>query len=570
MAEKCDWTVLVIEDNPADARLVEEMLKSGDARFRLLHAQECRQALALLEREQPQVILLDLGLPDGQALDTLSQIHYAAPDVPIVVLSINADENLALKALTAGAQDFLVKWQVNGPLLVRALRYAVERKQLQERLYYLAHHDALTGLPNRSHFYEQVHRCLASARRHGRKAAFLFVDVDDFKPINDRLGHHVGDEVLKAVGWRLNQCVRATDKVARVGGDEFALLVTDLDEVATVGRIADKLVRAFDEPLVVDGHALKIRISMGVAVFPTDALDVETLVRKADEALYRAKNQRGESSYRFYSDALEQGNTARRTLERELSQALARGEFVVYYQPQLDVGRGRLHGMEALLRWRHPQRGLLVAGEFLSGLEESGLIVVVGEWVLGEACRQAVVWLKAELGPIRVAVNVSATELLAPAFVDRVVGILEATGLDPPCLELEFSETLIRRVAPRVQGVFERLHALGVRLVIDEIGRGDIALKQLLNLPIHGIKIDRAVIGTASADRRRLAVLRGLIQVAQVLDWWGQACGVETAEQMALLRGECCDEVQGYLVSVPLSPEDCTELLRLPRAEEGP
>lgn len=556
--------ILLVEDNPADVRLVKEMLDTAEClEYELLLAGEFRRALPILERERPQVILLDLGLPDGQALDTLTMMHAAAPDVPIVVLSINGDESLALKALQSGAQDFLVKWEVNGYLLSRALRYAVERKQMQDRLYHLAHHDPLTGLPNRKHFYERLRQCLAIASRHGNLAAFLFMDLNNFKGINDTFGHHIGDQVLKAVAERLSQCVRVTDSVARVGGDEFTLVVSDIDDVSDVAHIAGKVLDTMADPLHVDGHAIDVRTSMGISLYPADGEDIETLIRKADAAMYQAKAEcAGVNQFRFYSSIVNCENAARLELEHKLRRALALGQFSVYYQPQLDLRGGRLIGMEALLRWRHPEEGMLAPARFLSVLEQTGLIVEVGEWVLREACARARAWQAAGLPPLRMCVNVSAVELREKNFVYRVAAALEETGLNPNFLELEFTEATIEKDDTLAASVLQELHKIGVRLAIDNVGAGAIALKHLVRLPVHAIKLDRSIVHDMTSDDTRAAVIKAIIGVAHVFRMRGLAEGVETAEQMEFLRNEECDDAQGYVISQPLTAEACLEFLR--------
>ena len=293
-------TILLVEDNPGDYRLVQLMLdECAVGQFRLLHADQIASAARVLDRECVDIVLLDLRLPDGNGLDTLVKVHALAPDVPVVVLSHVEDESLAVKAVRMGAQDFLVKSHITGPLLVRSLRYALERRRLEEHLHYLAHHDALTGLANRKLFYDRLSRTLASARRHQRPLALMLVDLNDFKQVNDELGHHAGDQLLQQVAERLQAGLRVSDCVARLGGDEFILYVSELGEVGNASRVVQKLLDALRVPYAVDGRMLAVHASVGIALFPTDGDDMEVLVRRADAAMYQAKG-RGRGARRFH------------------------------------------------------------------------------------------------------------------------------------------------------------------------------------------------------------------------------------------------------------------------------
>ena len=559
--------ILLVEDNPADRRLVAERLGNRrDSRFHLLYAERISEALQTLAQEDISLILLDLQLPDSTDLESLIKIHATASGTPIVVLSEIEDETLAIKALQLGAQDFLVKWHTNEHLLVRAVQYALERKQAEEYLYFLAHHDALTGLPNRKLFYDELKQRLATARRHNRPLAVMFLDLGNFKRINDNLGHHCGDLLLQMVGKRLASCVRATDCLARIGGDEFIIALTDMNQpLEDAASAANKLLEIFKEPFRVEQHSVPVHASMGISLYPVDGNDIETLVRNADFAMYRAKAEAdSHSRYCFYSSEFNARSAELAALEQQFQQALKDGEFAVYYQPQVDILHGNMIGMEALLRWQHPKQGLLTPGQFLPEFEETGFMTTIGRWVLREACRQNKAWQDAGHPPLIMAVNISSTELRHNNFVDDLKSTLAETGLAPQWLELEIREQSIEENEEMARVQLEGVNALGVRIALDNLGQSHIPLSFLTRFPIHAIKIDRSIVNDVDTDVNHAAVAKAVIAVARVLNIKGLAEGVERQEQLTFLKGEQCNDAQGYMFGKPLPSAACTELFGMP------
>lgn len=556
------FSILLIEDNPGDQRLVREMLdECGHGQFRLLLADQIMTAMPVLDREKVDLILLDLRLPDGDGLGSLEKIAALATGIPVVVLSEADDEAMAVKAVRQGAQDFLVKQHISGPLLIRSLRYALERRQLEEQLYHLAHHDALTGLANRKLFYERLTRALASARRHQRILALMLLDLNGFKQINDSHGHHVGDELLRQVAGRLGACLRETDCAARLGGDEFIVFVSDLGDAQDAGRVARKVLGALASPYRIDGCDHVVHTSLGIAIHPSDGDDIDVLVKRADAAMYMAKaNGREASRFRFYSRSLDEAAGERMALEEALRQAMANGEFVLNYQPQVDLHSGRVIGVEALLRWRRGGE-LVTAARFMPALEESGLIVPVGEWVIGEVCRQAVAWRQAGLAPIKLAVNVSPRQFRDPRLADRIARIVRDSGLEPHWLELELSEESLHEDEELALDRLWRLDAVGVRLAIDNYRGHSASLRDLQRFPIHAIKLDRSIVQEMTTNPENAAIVRAVISVAHVFKMKGVAEGVETAAQADLLRSHACDDAQGYAFGKPLAAEAISQML---------
>ena len=555
--------ILLVEDNPADRRLVAERLSHpNENRFHLFHAESISESLQILDQNEISIILLDLLLPDCRNLESLTRIHAAANGIPIVILSELEDEVLALKALKLGAQDFLVKWQTNGHLLVRAIQYALERKQAEKQLYHLAHHDTLTGLPNRKFFYDQFKQALAMARRHHRPLAIMFLDLGNFKKINDSLGHHCGDLLLQLVGKRLAGCVREADCLARIGGDEFVIAFTDMAHPQDATIAANKIIEMFAEPFHLEGHIVYARASIGISLFPSDGEDMESLIRNADLAMYQAKAEGTNTShFWFYSPEFNARTAELMRIGEQLRQALANNEFVIHYQPQVDIHSSRLVGMEALLRWQHPERGLLMPTQFMRMLEDTGVITTAGEWVLREACRQNKAWQEAGHPPVVVAVNISRQELQHQDFITTVKRILEETALDPAWLELEIREQTIEADEAWAFSRLSEIAALGVRIALDNLGHSHIPLSFLTRFPIHAIKIDRSIVNDVATDANHAAAAKAVIAVARVLNIKGLAEGIETQEQFNFFRDEHCDDAQGYMFSQPLTPLACAELM---------
>ena len=556
--------ILLIEDNPGDARLVKEMLDEGAASaFELLHADQVSTAIPLLESEPVDIILLDLGLPDGTGLDTLIKVHALAPEVPIVVFSQAEDESLAVKAVRIGAQDFLVKTQITSQLLTRSVRYALERRQLQEHLHKLAHHDTLTGLPNRKLFYDRLARAVAAARRHQRPLALMLLDMDDFKQVNDNHGHHIGDELLKQVAERLNACLRATDCVARLGGDEFIIYVADLADIQDAARVAQKILDALSQPYRINHHQFYCHSSLGIALHPEDGDEMEVLVRHADAAMYAAKQQGGGSSrYRFYSRDIDKATEERNELQLALKQAFEQGEFTVNYQPQVDLHSGRMIGVEALLRWQKPDGEMVLPAQFMSALEETGLIVDVGGWVMETACLQASQWQTMAGGGLKVAVNLSPRQFRDSRLVERVNAALHKAKLPASLLELELSEDSLRDDEQLARDTLHRLNSLGVRLALDNYRGRTLSLRDLKRFPIHSVKLDKAIVRDMTENPEDAAIAQAVISVAHVFKMKGVAEGVETASQADMLREQACDDAQGYMFAKPLSADAFTQLLR--------
>ncbi|MBE0627570.1 MAG: EAL domain-containing protein [Burkholderiales bacterium] len=441
-----------------------------------------------------------------------------------------------------------------------ALRDITARKHAEARIHYLAHHDMLTGLPNRAYLTERLTTILALARRHGTLVAIMFIDLDNFKTVNDTLGHHVGDALLKEVAARIKVVLREADMVSRLGGDEFLVILADFATPEDAGKVADKLLQTISAPIVLECHELYANASIGISVFPRDGDNPEDLIRHADAAMYSAKDH-GRGHSRFYTPGLSSEGAEMMAREARLREALQLGEFVLYYQPQRSVQDLRLVGIEALVRWRHPERGLIDPSEFIEFAETRGLIDEIGHYVLREACRQNKAWQQAGFDAMPISVNVSAVQFRRGDLVAAVTRVLDETGLQARYLELELTEGLLMDTEI-VGAALAGLRALGVTITIDDFGTGYSSLSYLKRYPIDKLKIDRSFIGDLGTDVDDRAIAAAIINLAKTLNLTALAEGVERQEQLDFLRAHGCDEFQGYLAGNPVPAEEFAAFAR--------
>ncbi len=477
--------------------------------------------------------------------------------------------------------DFIIHLQAEGVreeetddiTVIGTAQDITERKQAERAIHQLAYYDSLTGLANRVLFKDRLSNALSYAERHHQHLATLFIDLDRFKIINDTLGHTVGDLLLTHVAERLSDSVRQSDSVsrhadhepmhalARLGGDEFTILLTALPQPEDAGRVARRILDSLAHPFSIEGHEIFISASIGISIFPSDGSTVEALLKNADTAMYHAKEQ-GRNNCQFYSSGLNAAAAERLDLENELRRALERKEFVVFYQPKLNIHSRRILGAEALVRWRHPKRGLVPPGVFLNAAIDTGLIRSMDEWVLHEACRQVKAWEKAGLPAITISANVSNSLFHGRTLPTTVADALRDSGLNPAQLELELTESIAMRDVEASVTMLEGLRTMGVRLSIDDFGTGYSSLSYLQRFPLSRLKIDQSFVRDLLTNENNVKITRAIIAMAHSLNLSVLAEGVETEGQLAKLREEGCDEVQGYLFSRPVCAEDFEKLLK--------
>ena len=438
-------------------------------------------------------------------------------------------------------------------------------RAITERMAHLAQHDFLTDLPNRMLLSDRVANAISLARRHGTKRAVLFLDLDGFKHINDSLGHPIGDKLLLSVGQRLVACVRGSDTVSRQGGDEFVVLLSEVEHAQDAARSADKMLLALAAPHCIAGKELHVTVSIGISIYPDDGRDAETLIKCADTAMYHAKDK-GRNNYQFFTEDMNVRAVERQFLEGNLRRALERREFVLHYQPKINLETGAITGVEALIRWRHPERGLIPPALFVPIAEDCGLILSIGRWVLHEACKQAQAWIDAGLPPLPVSVNISALEFQSKDFLDGVRAILKETRLDPRYLELELTESVLMQNAGSTAPALIALKALGVRLAIDDFGTGYSSLSYLRQFPIDTLKIDQSFVREITAGSLDDTIVGAVISMGKTLRHRVIAEGVETKEQLAFLQRQHCVEGQGFHFSRPVSAEELVTLVKAGKA----
>ena len=550
--------VLLIEDNPMDALLVQQALNApGPDSFHLSQAETLQGALTALENFSFDLILLDLTLPDSQGIDTFHGVRTAHPRIPILVLSGLTNEDLAIQAVQHGAQDYLVKRGGNWDMIPRSIRYAMERKRSQDHVSYMAHYDQLTGLPNRTLFFDRLTHALKRAHRAERLLALLFVDLDQFKAINDSLGHVAGDQLLKKISDRLCACFGDGDTIARMGGDEFTVLLEDISGIAEITAYASQVLTALSSPTLLDTHQVYTGASIGITVFPFDDADAHTLLKHADIAMYHAKSQGG-NSYQYYLGDMGTQVTDRFSLVTDLHRGLANQEFFLHYQPQVNLENGHITGMESLLRWQHPVRGMIPPIEFISLAEEIGVMNQLGLWVLRTACHQNRALQTLGLAPIPVSVNISGRQFKQGDLVEKIQQVLNASGLDPQHLEIELTENYLMDDTEKNLNTLHNIKKMGIKIAIDDFGTGYSSLRYLKAFPIDTLKIDRSFIDGLPHNTTNASLVAAMIGIGQNLGLTVIAEGVETYEQMCFLQSHGCHQAQGYFFS---KPQDIETLL---------
>jgi diguanylate cyclase (GGDEF)-like protein len=464
-----------------------------------------------------------------------------------------------LQAIMLAATPVLLS--LGTALSMRILR---QRRRANERVHHIAFHDDLTSLPNRLLLNQRLDQALSRHRRAGSKLAILFMDLDRFKVINDSLGHEVGDVLLRQVADRLRAQSREGDTIARMGGDEFVVLIENHDNLKDISAYAHRLVEQLSAPYLLGKKDCHVTLSIGISVFPSDGNDSQALLKAADVAMYRAKEM-GRNNYQYYLPSMNVHTLERLELESDLSRALERREFLLYYQPKVDIATGLITGTEALLRWKHPVRGLVPPLEFISLAEETGLIVPIGEWVLATACAQNKVWQDLGLTRLGISVNLSARQFSDSMLLEKLTRIIQASGIDPSSLELEITESVVMSHAECAVRVLEQLKSIGVRIAIDDFGTGYSSLGYLKRFPIDTIKVDRSFIRDIPADSGDMKIARAIIAMAHALRLKVVAEGVENAEQLTFLRAQRCDAVQGYFLFRPLPADEVADALMVNR-----
>ena len=573
--------VMLVDDDEDDFVMTRDLLAEIEGKsIELDWASTYEAGLEALCRNNHDVYLLDYQLGERNGLELLTEAVASGCKGPIILLTGQRDRELDIQAMEAGAADYLVKGQIDAALLERSIRYAIGRRQSEEQILRMAYYDSLTSLPNRCLFQDRLHQAIALAERYHRKTAILFLDLDNFKRINDTLGHRVGDLLLQGVADRLANSVRKSDAVARrnpdaanttvarLGGDEFTVLLTEINELQDAARVAQRFIEMLSQQFVLDGHEVFVTASVGIAVYPVDGVDVDTLLKNADTAMYHAKEQ-GKNNYQFYRQDMNATAFQELSLENDLRKALEHDEFELHYQPQIDIRTGQFIGIEALIRWQHPKRGMVSPAEFIPLAEQTGLIVPIGEWVLLTACTQNKAWQEAGFRAMPVSVNLSGHQFRQRNLTNTLKAILDAAGLAPQYLILEITESIVMQDTQATISLLHELNKMGLRLAMDDFGIGYSSFSYLKQFPLYAIKIDQSFIRDIDTSADDAAIARAIIAMADSLKLEVIAEGVETEQQLEVLRELGCGGAQGYLLSYPLPVEEATKLLATQSLADG-
>jgi len=587
-------TLLLVDDEEEVGAALERLLRRDG--YQILRASSGQEGLDILALHEVGVIISDQRMPGMSGVEFLTQVKEQYPLTIRIILSGYADLDSVTEAINRGAiYKFFVKpwdnntlradvieafWrfelaqqkeqllkEIQGANILLAqvnleLATAMENKDVQ--IDHIAHYDSLTNLPNRMLFLDRLDQELSRAQRDNRMVAVLSLDLDRFKQVNDSFGQPVGDQLLQAVAGRLTSHIRACDTIARIAGDEFAIVVTDLKASHDAGEVAQKILDAFaHNPIQIGDSEIFITLSIGISIYPVDGVNTATLLKNADAALHQAKDE-GRNNFQYYAAQMNAAAWQRLRLETELRRALAREEFVLYYQPKVNMETGKIVGMEALLRWQSAERGLVGPSEFIPLLEETSLILPVGEWVLRAACKQARAWQTAGIPDVRIAVNLSTLQFKQPDFAGLVLGILKENDLDPALgtIELELTESLLMNNAAGAVETLIKLHEAGIQFSIDDFGTGYSSLSYLKRFPISSLKIDQSFVRDLACGSEDEAIVAAIIALGHSLGLNVIAEGVETSEQLLQLRKKGCNEIQGFLFSRPVPVADMTQLLQ--------
>jgi diguanylate cyclase (GGDEF)-like protein len=552
--------ILLVEDDSDDAEFLRRSLAQHNSSAHITRTSQISDAVAALEDSRFDVVLLDLNLPDGRGIECVEKIQKADELVPIVVLSGHADEDFAVEILNRGVQDYLVKWEGDGRIILRSIRYAIERKRAEIKVNYLARLDWPTCLPNRQYLRDELAHATTRAVRNRRTMALMVLYLDGFKTVNETLGRSVGDALLREVVQRLTACNREGDLLARLGSDEFAFLLKDVEGPLEVEAVVGNILGAFQKGFQIDGQQVPATVCVGITMCPTDSSDPVALLNNAVVAMREAKEQ-GPNTFKFFAPGTHEQILSHRQYEADLKGAIEQQQFELLYQPQHRLADHRIEAVEALLRWKHPERGHLGPSEFISVAEKSGQIVPLGRWVIEEACCQLGRWEAAGVPMPRVAINIAAAELRQADFPEMVRSVLQSHSIDPGLIELEFSERSLMDDTVDARKCLHALKDIGVRLAVDDFGTGRSHLSYLRQLPVDVLKIDRSFVSELDASEDAQAICSAILSIAHRFLLDAVALGIETHEQEAFLTKYDCLYGQGNYLSAPTEADALSAML---------
>lgn len=564
--------ILLLCDNVTDAELYKNLLVQDNRHdFNMVEVLDAKSAIKICHEESFDCILIDEDLQDSSGIQFIESLHqnYRYQFNSIVLIANEVNEEVAHRAIKNGAHDYIAKSQLSTEKLSDVIAKAIDRAELikeiesqRKELERLAHHDCLTNLPNRLQFEESLKREVARSIRHGSKLALLFIDIDNFKSINDTMGHHIGDQLLIKVSMRLKSALRANDFIARLGGDEFAIIMTDFEQEHHAGVVARKIMNVLKKPHTIDNYEMTATASIGVALFPQSGEDAQTLLKNADIAMYRAKDS-GKNNYQYHENRLNVQHQRRLNLENELRFAVERKQLYILYQPKYCLTTQTVIGLEALLRWEHPELGFVSPGEFIPIAEQTGLITPIGEWVIKTAIAEFADYKHQYnvFAGIHLSLNLSPKQFLQGNIVKLIEKTAKKENIEMRHLDFELTETAVMSQSKHLLKALQKLHEKGATITIDDFGTGYSSLSHLKLLPISGLKIDLVFVSGIMHDESDAIIVKAIINLAQSLELSVTAEGIETEEQRDYLKRNRCWQGQGYLFSKPVTMEEVVQLI---------
>lgn len=543
--------VLVVDDDPALRLVMRHAMQHNG--YKVVEAGNGLEAIRETLRHNPDLVLMDAVMPEMDGFRATAELKSLVEyvDTPILMVTALEDEHSVEQAFIAGACDYITK-PVNWVVLKQRVKRLISASHADKKIRHLAYHDTLTGLPNRLLFIDRMDQAISRAIRESNRFALIFIDIDHFKMINDSMGHAAGDVLLTTVTSRLTSALRRTDTISRLGGDEFTVIVENINEPEDAGLVANSLLEALAKPILIDEREVRISGSIGIALYPDDGTSFGNLLKNADAAMYRAKDL-GRNMFQFYAAEMSEAVMHRLDMEGHLRNALERQEFILHYQPKFDLKNGSCCGMEALVRWEHPQHGLIPPDEFIPLAEETGLIVQLGEWVLRTACMQLAKWQSEGYAIDNISINVSARQIRDENFPDLVEKIIIETCVNPVNVEIELTESALVENYDKARDLLIRFNDMGLKIALDDFGTGYASMSYLKAFPIDTVKIDRSFVSGLPGNREDMAIVRAISSLTETLDLSLVAEGVENEQQLQFLKHIYCPQAQGYFWSRPLT-----------------
>lgn len=543
--------VLVVDDDPALRLVMRHAMQHNG--YKVVEAGNGLEAIRETLRHNPDLVLMDAVMPEMDGFRATAELKSLVEyvDTPILMVTALEDEHSVEQAFIAGACDYITK-PVNWVVLKQRVKRLISASHADKKIRHLAYHDTLTGLPNRLLFIDRMDQAISRAIRESNRFALIFIDIDHFKMINDSMGHAAGDVLLTTVTSRLTSALRRTDTISRLGGDEFTVIVENINEPEDAGLVANSLLEALAKPILIDEREVRISGSIGIALYPDDGTSFGNLLKNADAAMYRAKDL-GRNMFQFYAAEMSEAVMHRLDMEGHLRNALERQEFILHYQPKFDLKNGSCCGMKTLVGWEHPQHGLIPPDEFIPLAEETGLIVQLGEWVLRTACMQLAKWQSEGYAIDNISINVSARQIRDENFPDLVEKIIIETGVNPVNVEIELTESALVENYDKARDLLIRFNDMGLKIALDDFGTGYASMSYLKAFPIDTVKIDRSFVSGLPGNREDMAIVRAISSLTETLDLSLVAEGVENEQQLQFLKHIYCPQAQGYFWSRPLT-----------------